>query len=68
MENRFDQMREAVTEAQTTFRACDAYTGSMAKMISGRLKKARVPDHILCDLKKELKNFNMHTGCWKDKK
>jgi len=61
--NTFDQMREAMREAQTTMRAADSVADTMAEMLRGRLKKVR--RWHLAALKRELRDFNMHTGEWK---
>ena len=63
--NKFDQMREAVAEAKNTMQAADAVADSMARMLTGRLSK--VNSYTLTQLKKELRDFNMHTGTWRDK-
>lgn len=62
--NKFDMMREAVSEAKETIRAADSVVNSMAQMIVGRLKKVDI--YTLGMLKKELKGFNSNTGQWKD--
>lgn len=62
--NKFDLMRDAVQEANATMRAADMMAKKIGYLIIGRLRK--LDDHTLCSLKKELKNYNMHTGEWKD--
>lgn len=57
-------MRKAVEEAEQTMRAADNCANDMAKVLQGRLRK--VSDWNLKKLKAELKNYNMHTGRWKD--
>ena len=63
----FDEMNEAVKQAQQTLRMADVFTHRMATMIAGRLQKADVYHDTLVSLKKELENYNMHTRSWKDK-
>ncbi|SDS24394.1 hypothetical protein SAMN05216198_1522 [Halopseudomonas litoralis] len=61
----FDQMVGAVEQAHTTIRRADRVAGQMARLLRGRLRSADIPNYILRDLKKELRDFNMHTGEWK---
>ena len=61
--NQFDQMRAAVKEARTTLYAADNANHQIARILVGRLRQC---NHIqLAELKKELKQFNAHTGVWK---
>lgn len=62
---KIDDMHEAVTEARATIHRVDTVVGSMANMCAGRLRRAGVRHYTLCQLKKELANYNMHTGSWK---
>lgn len=61
----FDQMVQAVEQAHNTIKRADMVAGNMARILKGRLRTANVPSHVLSDLKRELANFNMHTGQWK---
>jgi len=65
MVNKFDEMRAAINEAQDTLRAADSVSTSMALVLRGRLRKVEY-DWVLAELKKELKEFNAHTGEWKN--
>lgn len=56
-------MREAVQEARITMMAADRVVSEMAGLLRGRLRN--VYSRTLADLKKELRNFNAHTGEWK---
>ena len=62
--NKFDEMKQAVAEADHTMRAADSVAGDIASMLRGRLR--HVPAYFLKDLKRELRDFNMHTGQWKE--
>lgn len=64
MENKFDLMRAAMSEARQTMRAADNQANAMADMLDGRLRK--VNPRYLAKLKKQLKDFNAHTGRWKN--
>ena len=74
--NRFDLMRDAVKEAETTMRAADRMAVDMAAMLVGRLQAVNNKSYhpsisdwqrtdILRALKRELKNFDATTGKWK---
>lgn len=64
--NQFDLMRQAVREAEATQRAADAQIQTLARIVAtnGRLRSVSV--NTLCSLKKQLANFNMTTGQWRD--
>lgn len=63
MENAFDTMRAAVAEAEHVNQAANEQAGAMARIIRGRLR--HVSSYTLCELKRELRDFNIHTGQWK---
>lgn len=65
MSNKFDEMRAAVEEARTTLRAADKMAGSMASLLVGRLRHCDTWE--LRQLKRELRDFNMNTGSWRDR-
>ena len=60
------EINEAIEDAKETTRVVDVKVNQMAGIISGKLKICDVDSDILCKLKSELKNFNMHTFKWKD--
>ena len=67
MGNKWDDMREAYKEAETTIRAADFMIADMAKMISGKLHNIELNYQntlVLKKLKNELSNFNLQTGRW----
>jgi len=59
----FDQLYQAVSDANRTLETADRLIGHMADILKGRLR--HVPYTQLCALKRELRDFNMHTGTWK---
>lgn len=63
MNNHFDTMRAAMDEARQVQAAADSQANKMANMLRGRLRK--VGSYNLAALKRELRDFNMHTGEWK---
>lgn len=62
--NVFDEMRTALDEAQARFRAADDAADRIARMLIGRLSKVNSVS-ALSSLKRELRDFNIHTGKWK---
>ena len=62
--NTFDMMTEALDEARATMNCADRMANKMAHILRGRLRN--VAPYNLKALKKEIKNFNSHTGEWKD--
>lgn len=60
-----NEMEQALEDARQTMARADRVAGQLARMLRGRLRNANIPSYILKDLKKELANFNMHTGEWK---
>lgn len=64
--NKFDEMKAALIEAEATVRAADSIADHMARILRGRLRK--VSKWNLKSLKRELADFNAHTGEWKNEK
>lgn len=62
--SKLDEMRQAVQEARNVLSAADDVADDMARLLRGRLKK--VSPYVLAQLKRELKNFNIHTSQWKE--
>lgn len=60
------QMEQSLEDARITMARSDAVAGQLASMLRGMLRSANIPSYVLKDLKKELANFNMHTGTWKE--
>lgn len=65
MSNPFDQMRQAVREAQAVNQACDQHCNAMVDLLRGRLRN--VSPYLLQALKRELAGFNASTKQWKDR-
>lgn len=64
MDNAFDTMRRALREAELTQAAADEQAAAMASLLVGRLRHCG--EYALKRLKRELRDFNIHTGTWKD--
>lgn len=62
----FWEMRKAVKQAQDTICMCERYVREMADLCAGRLRLSRASHYTLRALKRELRDFNMTTGVWKE--
>lgn len=60
----YQDMYDAVSEAEKTFRVADKMAEKTAPLLVGRLRKC--PGATLALLKQELTKFNGHTWEWKD--
>ena len=56
-------MQQEITEARTTLEHADQLAPQLAKLLQGRLR--HVHSWTLKALKRELRDFNIHTGKWK---
>lgn len=63
MSNKFDEMRQAVAEATHTLQAADGVAARMGEILVGRLRHCGL--YTLKQLKRELRDFNIHTGEWR---
>lgn len=63
MTNKFDEMRAAMREAEQTLDAAKSVAGQMGSMLAGKLRNCHADD--LARMKRELRDFNIHTGRWK---
>lgn len=61
----FTEMTEAVRDAKSTINRADNFVCNMADMIVGRLRTANISGYVLKKLKRELRDYNIHTGTWK---
>ena len=62
----WDEMNAALKDAEITIRQAEVRINDMARIVAGRLRLAGVSSYYLYKLKKELKNYNIHTGQWKE--
>lgn len=63
MNNPFDEIRTAIIQSRELNRAVDANSNLLADLLDGRLR--HVGSYKLSRLKRELRDFNIHTGKWK---
>ena len=59
------EMRQAVISAKNTLQAADIVANDIAYCLKGRLRNVN-STYILAALKRELRDFNIHTGSWKE--
>lgn len=64
----WSEMRESVEDAQRIVKTADLFVGQMARMIVGRLRKSSASASTLCDLKRELADWDMHRKTWREPK
>lgn len=62
----FSDMKESVEGAERTIRLVDMMVTTFARLCIGRLRKVE-STWILADLKKELRDFDIHRRTWKDR-
>jgi len=60
----YREMSDAVEDAQRTMNLVDSMADRFARMLIGRLRKVN-SCWVLAELKRELKDYNIHTGQWK---
>ncbi len=62
----FNDVEQLRIKATQDIQRADKVVRDTCNLAVGRLQLSGVPDYTLKRLKAELKNFNSHTGCWKD--
>ncbi len=59
------EMIDAVNAAENDINRVNSLTNQMAGLCAGRLRKGAVSCDTLASLKRELRDYNIHTGGWK---
>jgi hypothetical protein len=62
----YDEMEYAVSQAKQTIAFADVAVRKTASLAAGRLRVAKVTHGDLVALKLELRDYNAHTGKWKE--
>ncbi len=62
----FTDVCNVVSDAKKTVNRGDEIVCRVSRLAVGRLQAANVPCSVLEALKRELKDYNIHTRCWKD--
>ena len=60
-------VRQARSKAAQELEVADKAVQMVANLICNRLRASNVNHPVLRDLKRELKDYNIHTGKWRDK-
>ena len=63
MSNPWDDLRAGLEQARDIDRAVAQYASAMARLLVGKLHKVDVI--LAAQLKRELRDFDMHRGTWK---
>ena len=66
----YQEMRQAIQSAKTTLNVADAAAEDLARMLVGRLRAAskyHTGAIAVAKLKRELRDFNLHTMTWREK-
>ena len=62
----FTDACNAVHDAERTIQNSNRLVRGAADICRGRLRSADVSSYTLAQLKRELRDYNIHTGRWKD--
>lgn len=65
--NYYGEMRAALQQGKSANDAADYFCGQTVEILLGRLRQVSRP-HLLKQLKRELRDFNMTTGKWGESK
>lgn len=65
MEDAFDELTSALDAAESVKRAAQNHSNKMARLLTGNLRYLSASN--LKSLKRELMDFNIQTGRWKDR-
>ena len=61
----YQESRQLLQSVRRDIDQADELIRCVANLLRGRLRSSNVNSTALRDLKRELRNFNMHTGTWK---
>ena len=67
MNNPFSEIHTAINAAKEQLSAADSVAGILASLLIGRLRMVRA-NWVLSALKRELRDWDMHTCKWKERK
>ena len=65
MDNAFDEITKAIEQAKAVDSVCNRNANAMLEILIGRLRHCRPWN--LAKLKRELRDFNIHTKQWQNK-
>lgn len=61
----YDEARQVLAIARSTINASNYIVGDIAALCVGRLRQSNATNATLSELKRELKDYNIHTREWK---
>lgn len=61
-----EDVYKAKEDARRTINRSDEVARGVARLLAGRLRVADIPKTVCATLKRELRDFNMHTFQWKE--
>ncbi len=61
----WSEMHKALKEAKDTLELSDLFIQQMADLVVGRMESGHIGGWTLCEMKRKLQKFNMHTYKWK---
>lgn len=67
MSNNHELLRHAISEAEELNRAADSQCTNLCRLLVGRLRQIQ-SQSLLSRLKRELEDYNMRTGTWRERK
>jgi len=59
------ELAQALNEAEQTFQAADTAASRIARLLKGRMRRIE-SNSLLSAIKRELKDYNIQTGRWKE--
>ena len=62
---KWNELIDAIHDARQTVKMGDEAIQQLASVCVGRLRSAKVSGTVLCELKRELRSFDMVTREWK---
>ena len=61
-----NEAHTAILDAERTIQNADHIVYKVARICAERLRSSNVPCYVLKELKRELRDYNIHTGRWRD--
>jgi len=63
-----DELNNIIGQAKRTIDQGNEVKRQLAGLLRNSLRSSNMSNYVLEDLKRELRDYNIHTGCWKDGK
>lgn len=62
----YDNLRAGMKDAREQIERADSICDDIAEILVGRLRAARISNHVLIALKRELKFYNIQQRRWRE--